>query len=229
MEKTFKDFSVRRKGKDIEPAHTSLHNDICFVEKLDENGELEQCIDVAPPVIVLRGPQIKTLHECRVCNQSHSTEEFFEDIHGGFRAYDFVDGDLTDKVTTETEVLNKTHSRITYSVTDNAGNTASIVREIFVEVQDITRIIDDLKEFQKQVEAFQAWVTFVYSLILNVFFAAVVMLFLWLAFTVEGSRFTRILIRKVQNPSKRWQEIDADLDVEDIVKNRSREDVRYRG
>ena len=62
-----------------------------------------------------------------------SSAELYEEP--GFKATDAADGDLTDKVEVNTENINDSTIRITYSVTDSSGNTAEAER--MVTIKDI--------------------------------------------------------------------------------------------
>ena len=62
---------------------------------------------------------------------SVSAAELYEEP--GYTAVDAVDGDLTDSVEINTEIINDSTRRITYKVSDSSGNTAEAERMITVK------------------------------------------------------------------------------------------------
>lgn len=85
-------------------------------------------VDKAAPEITLEGGE--------EYNQSYS-QEFQEP---GFTANDVYDGDLSEKVTVENKQISDTEMQVTYTVTDNSGNTATKVRNVHI-VDDVPPVI----------------------------------------------------------------------------------------
>lgn len=77
-------------------------------------------------------PQIKGANDCVI----HVGDEF--DLRKGVKAYDDLEGDITDRIIIEGYVDNNQSGeyQVVYRVLDNQGNMAKVVRKVTVEEND---------------------------------------------------------------------------------------------
>uniref|UniRef100_A0A7S4KWU8 EGF-like domain-containing protein n=1 Tax=Paramoeba aestuarina TaxID=180227 RepID=A0A7S4KWU8_9EUKA len=190
----------------------------------EEEGERSQttCEDAAPPVLYYKEYQ-DPVYSCKVCN-SPITEGSFQEPDCWF--FDFHDGREEKCQFSSTKHLQRINE--TFSVEDvkliardTKGHETYATIKLYHQIQDISKEIEELIHFRKQMRDFEAAIEglLYWCMVIGLTFAAI--LLIWLAFTAEGMLFFRTLCRKVTNPSVSWAHHEANIIAEDIFNKRN--------
>jgi len=234
--------------------HSQIDHDSCL--KTNYIGSLPnetQCVDVAPPVIFLKGRNPQFQQSCIVCfddNHPNSTHTDYRDEGAVF--YDYYDGELKelkgelqgevkpvmDAPPEERHELQQILSRngvngfddvsyavYLYTATDKSNNVATLERHVFYVTTNISKEVMKLVELQRQLDSIGEVVSYIKQFAI----ASFVIVLFWFLFTAEGQRLLRGIFKKLLNPEQPWKAIEADLDAVDIARLRERKRNNSRG